>query len=77
MVVFNRFNGTTFIYINGPKQNQFIDISAITGVINNDQPLRFGYVYSWKTKGFLDDYKMYNKALIDNEVPIIYNDHRV
>ena len=77
VVVFNRFNGTTFIYINGPKQNQFIDISAITGVINNDQPLRFGYVHGWKTKGFLDDYKMYNKALIDNEVPIIYNDHRV
>ena len=27
--------------------------------------------------GFLDDYKMYNKALTDNEVAIIYNDHMV
>lgn len=49
VVVFNRFNGTVFLYINDQKQNQFIDISAITGVINNDQPLHFGYVYGWKT----------------------------
>ena len=77
MVVFNRFNGTIFLYINGQKQNQFIDISAITGVITNDQTLRFGYVYGWKTKCFLDDYKMFNKELTDNEVAIIYNDHRV
>ena len=49
VVLFNRFNGTIFLYINDQKQNQFIDISAITGVINNDQPLHFGYVYGWKT----------------------------
>ena len=77
VVVFNRFNGTIFLYINGQKQNQFIDISAITGVITNDQTLRFGYVYGWKTKGFLDDYKMFKEELTDNEVAIIYNDHRV
>ena len=77
VVVFNRLNGKIFLYINSQKQNQFIGISAITGVINNNQPLLIGYVYGWKTTGFLDDYKMYNKTLTDTEVAIIYNDHRV
>ena len=77
MVVFSRLNEKIFLYINGQKQNQSIDISTITGVINNNQTLRFGHVYCWKTKDFLDDYKMYNKALNDTKVGIIYNDQRV
>ena len=77
MVVFNRLLGRIVLYINSKKQDQFIDISAVTGVINNNQPLRFGFLNGWKTKGFLDEYRIYNKALTDTEVANIYNDHRI
>ena len=77
VVVFNRLLGKIVLYINSKKQDQFIDISAVTGVINNNQSLRFGFLYGWKTKGSLDEYRMYNKALTDTEVANIYNDHRI
>ena len=77
MVVFNRLLGKIVLYINSKKQDQFIDISAVTGVINNNQSLSFGFLYGWKTKGSLDEYRMYNKALTDTEVANIYNDHRI
>ena len=77
VVVFNRLLGKIVLYINSKKQDQFIDNSAVTGVINNNQPLRFGFLYGWKTKGSLDEYRMYNKALADTEVAYIYNDHRI
>ena len=77
VVVFNRLLGKIVLYINSKKQDQFIDNSAVTGVINKNQPLRFGFLYGWKTKGSLDEYRMYNKALADTEVAYIYNDHRI
>ena len=77
VVVFNRRIGKIVLYINGKKQDPFIDISAVTGNINNDQPLVFGFLYGWKTKGFVDDYRLYNKALNETEVIVIYKDHKV
>ena len=77
VVVFNRLLGRIVLYINSKKQDRFIDISAVTGVINNNQPLRFGFLNGWKTKGFLDEYRIYNKALTDAEVANLYNDHRI
>ena len=45
------------------------------GYIINDRPLIFGHIHGWKTKGSIDEYRMYNKALTDLEVMTIYNDH--
>ena len=75
VVVFNRLHRKIVLYVNSKKQDPFIDISAVTGDINNNQPLLFGPLYGWKTKGFLDDYRLYNKALNDTEVLTIYTDH--
>ena len=77
VVVFNRLIGKIVHYINSKKQDPFSDISAVTGNINNDQPLLFGSLYGWKTKGFLDDYRLYNKALNETEVMMIYKDHKI
>ena len=77
VVVFNRLIGKIVHYINSKKQDPFSDISAVTGNINNDQPLLFGSLYGWKIKGFLDDYRLYNKALNETEVMMIYKDHKI
>ena len=77
VVVFNRLHKKIFVYVNSKKQDPFIDISAVTGDINNNQPLLFGSLYGWKTKGFVDDYRLYDKALTDTEVLAIYTDNRV
>ena len=74
-VVFDRKLGKVFLYVNGKKQNSFLDITKVTGDIINDKPLQFGKLYGWKTKGVIDEYRMYNIALTDLEVMTIYNDH--
>ena len=75
VVVFNRKIGKIFLYLNGKQQNSFLDITNVKGDIVNDRPLIFGHLYGWKTKGFIDQYRMYKKALTDLEVTIIYTDH--
>ena len=77
VVVFNRLIGKIVLCINSKKQDLFINIRTVTGNVNNDQSLFFASLYGWKTKGFLDDYRLYNKALNETEVMIIYNDHKV
>ena len=78
-VVFNRSGDAkrAYLYINGKKQDDFADISNVKGSINNDKPLNFGRLYGWKTKGTIDDYRMYNIALSKEEVKVIFEDHRV
>lgn len=51
-----------------------LDISNITADIVNDKLLSIGGLYGWKTKGFIDGYRIYNKALLDMEVMLIYKD---
>ena len=74
-VVFNRKIGKVFLYLNGKKQNSFLDITNVKGYIINDRPLIFDHIHGWKTKGSIGEYRMYNKALTDLEVMTIYNDH--
>ena len=74
-LVFNRKIGKILLYLNGKKQNSSLDITNVKGDIINDRPLIFGQLYGWKTKGFIDEYRMYNKALTDLEVMTICNDH--
>ena len=74
-VVFNRKTWKIFLYLNGKKQNSFLDITNVKGDTINHRPLIFGHIHGWKTKGVIDQYCIYNKALIDSEVMTIYNDH--
>lgn len=72
-VVFDRQQQKkVFVYINGQKQSNSLDISAVQGSVDNNRPLIFGYLYGWKTKGTLDEYRVYNRALDDFEVGAIF-----
>jgi len=73
VVVFDRKQHKVFVYINGSKQSKWLDISLVKGSVDNEKALEFGQLYGWKTKGTLDEYRVYSKALDANEVTAIYN----
>lgn len=75
--VFDRKAGKVRVYVNGKKQKNELDISSVTGSVDNNFNLYFGEVNGWKTKGTLDEYRLYNYALKDEDVKMIYLDHRV
>lgn len=75
--VFDRQANKVRVYVNGKKQSKELDISSVTGSVNNNKNLEFGTLYGWKTKGTLDEYRMYNYALRDDEVKQLYLDHKV
>ena len=65
------------VYINGKKQSNSLDISSVKGSVDNNKALDFGTLYGWKTKGTLDEYRIYNKALDEFEVATIFKNHLV
>lgn len=69
--VFDRVNYRVYVYINGVQQTATLDISAVTGSINNEQPFTIGTLYGWKTDGQLDEYRMYNRAVTGGQVAAI------
>jgi len=76
-IVFDReLQKRAFVYVNGKKQSDYLDISKVGGSVDNSKDLEFGMLYGWKTKGTLDEYRIYNKALNAHEVDLIYNNHR-
>jgi len=76
VVVFDRdHHKKAFVYINGKKQSNNLDISGVVGSVDNSKDLEFGHLYGWKTKGTLDEYRIYNKALEAHEVESIFNNH--
>ena len=78
VVVFDREQQKkVFAYVNGKKQSNRVDISPVKGSVDNDKALEFGTLYGWKTKGTLDEYRVYNKALDEYEVAAIYKNHLV
>ena len=77
-VVFDRDQQKkVFVYVNGKMQSNSLDISAVQGSVDNNKPLEIGQLYGWKTKGTLDEYRLYNKALDKFEVATIYKNHLV
>ncbi|XP_068718766.1 uncharacterized protein [Montipora capricornis] len=77
-VVFHREKKKkVYVYVNGKKQSNTLDISAVNGSVDNTKALEFGRLYGWKTKGTLDEYRVYNIALDDNEVAAIFQNHLV
>lgn len=77
-VVFDREQQKkAFVYINSIKQANTMDISAVQGDVDNNRPLELGSLYEWKIKGTLDEHRVYNTALDEDEVAAIFNNHRV
>jgi len=76
VVVFDREQQKrAFVYINGKKQTNSLDISTVKGSVDNHKSLEFGKLYGWKTEGTLDEYRVYNKALDAHEVGLIFHNH--
>ncbi|KAL9957747.1 hypothetical protein ACROYT_G034683 [Oculina patagonica] len=77
-IVFDRVQQKkVFVYINGKKQSNSLDISAVKGSVDNNKALEFGTLYGWKTKGTLDECRVYNRALDEIEVAAIFKNHLV
>ncbi len=71
--VFNRTTGRVIAYIDGIRQSNEINISSITGSVNNNNSLTMGTLYGWQTDGVMDDIRVYNRALTADEVVSMYN----
>ena len=71
--VFNRISGRVIAYIDGIRQSNEVNISSVTGNISNSSSLTIGSLYGWQTDGVMDDIRVYNRALTDDEVKSIYN----
>ena len=78
VIVFDREQQKKVLaYVNGEKQSNRLDISPVQGSVDNNRALVFGGLYGWKTKGTLDEYRVYNRALDEHEVEAIFHNHLV
>jgi len=76
-VVYDRDQGKAFVYVNGKKQANYLDISLTTGSIDNNASLSIGNVSGWYLDGKLDEVKIYNYALTEDEIKQEYNQGKV
>lgn len=60
-------------YVNGVKQSNEINISSVTGVIDNNSTLKIATMYGWNVDGVMDDMRIYNRALSVEDIAILYN----
>ena len=65
------------VFVNGKKQSNNLNISIVHGSVDNNRPLVFGQLYGWKTRGTLDEYRVYTTALEENEIDGIYWNHQL
>ena len=61
-----------FVHIDGVRQQHSLDISGVPGSVDNGESFTIGTLYGWKTDGTLDEYRMYNRALSEDEVRQVY-----
>ena len=73
--VFDRVNKKIFCYVNGKLQQHVVDISTVQGSVDNTKTLNFGQQYGWKTKGTLDEYRLYNRALKAHEIEQLFKNY--
>ncbi|MDP4009580.1 MAG: DUF2341 domain-containing protein [Candidatus Shapirobacteria bacterium] len=60
--IFDRTAGKIKVYVNGIKQSSELDISSVTGSVNNSSNLVIGTLHGWMTDGKIDDVKIYPYA---------------
>jgi prepilin-type N-terminal cleavage/methylation domain-containing protein len=71
-VVFDRSASRIKEYINGVKQTNELNISTVTGSVNNSSNLVIGTAYGWQTDGILDEVQIYSAALTSAEIQKLY-----
>lgn len=70
--VINRDTDRILSYINGTKQTFELDISSVTGSIDNTSSLTISTMYGWYVDGLMDEVRIYNRALTSNEINTLY-----
>ncbi|MFA5832428.1 MAG: carboxypeptidase regulatory-like domain-containing protein [Bacteroidota bacterium] len=74
------FNGTqSIIYVNGIQSKNIVPIISLASTINNPSqgaPIYFGRDYNNKgyLKSYIDDVRIFNKALIEAEIQALYSE---
>jgi len=71
-VVFNRALGQCYAFIDGVQQSGYLDISSVTGSIDNNLKLVVGNCVGWRLDGVADDIRIYNRALTEEEIRALY-----
>jgi prepilin-type N-terminal cleavage/methylation domain-containing protein len=71
-IVFDKGSNRIKAYVNGRKQDSEVDISDVTGSVNNSSPLSIGTMYGWITDGYVDQVRVYNQALTLSQVRFDY-----
>jgi len=74
--VIDRDNNQVRAYINGAKQTNEIDISAVTGSIKNPSLITLGTLYGWYMDANVSNLKIYNRVLSATEVKSLYDQGR-
>jgi hypothetical protein len=69
----SRTDGKVRLYVNGVKQSSDLNISSVTGSIDNSYGFQIGNVNGWYIDGMVDEVKMYNYALSAADVASDYN----
>ena len=72
-----------FLYISGRKQKSSVDNGSVRSIVDGDLSLSFRYLYGWRTKGFIDEYRVYDKTAAEHLaatftlvlVQLLYSDH--
>jgi len=75
VVVFNRDTGKAYAYINSVKQSGEVSISSVTGNIGPTTypEITIGGVRGWYISGIVDEVRIYNRALSEEEIRYHYN----
>jgi hypothetical protein len=68
----SRATGKVKLYINGVKQSTELDISSVTGSVDNAFTFQIGNINGWYIDGQVDETRMYNRALSPDEVTKLY-----
>jgi hypothetical protein len=74
--IFDRDKGIVVAFINGRRQSNTLNLSAVTGTIDNSNDMLIGAMYWWKTDWMLDEIRIYNRAISDYEATALYNSVR-
>lgn len=67
VVVFDRSAGRVYAYVNGVKQSNSLNISAITGDVRN-ATMMMGSVAGWLIYGYIDGIRVYNASMPTSQI---------
>jgi hypothetical protein len=71
--VFDKTENRIYVYINGVKQTDSINIASVTGLVSNASGLSIGTSAGWGTHGYIDEFKIYPFARSAAQIKMDYD----